>query len=118
MISPKIEETEKLMVDRIEKSDLDVDDKTQLIEQLKSSKAACNGMSPEEKIQALSENGFAVSVILSKIMLMLKQKTPTTWKDVIIRIMDSWKTVVMAGMATILLLFHPEIAEVIKAFAH
>lgn len=118
MITPKIEETEKLMIDRIEKSDLDVDDKTQLIEQLKCSKEACNGMTPEQKIQALSENGFAVSVILSKIMMMIKEHKPMSWKEVVVRCIDSWKFVIICGMVSILLMFHPEIAQVIASFAH
>lgn len=117
MISPKIEEQEKLMIDRIEKSELDVDDKTQLIEQLKCSKEACNGMNPEQKIQALSENGFAVSVILSKIMMMIKERKPMTWKEVIVKVIDSWKFVIIVGMATFLLYFHPEIANLLTSFA-
>ena len=117
MITQKIEEQEKLMVDRIEKSDLDIDDKSQLIEQLKCSKEACNGMTPEEKIQALSENGFAVSVILSKIMLMLKQKPPASWKDVALAAVNSWKVVTMVGFLTFLFAMRPEIAEVLKGLA-
>ena len=116
-ITAKIEETEKLMVDRIEKSDLDIDDKTQLIEQLKSSKEACNGLTQEEKIQSLAENGFAVSVILSKIMLMLKEKTPMTWKEVVVKVLDSWKTVVITGFLTTLFALRPEIAQVLAALA-
>lgn len=118
MISPKTEETAKLMVERIEKSNLDVDDKTQLIEQLQSSKEACNGYTQEEKIQALSENGFAVSVILAKIMMMLKQDKAATWKDVVIKAINSWKVVIMVGMLTVLLMFHPEIAQLLTSIAH
>lgn len=118
MISPNIEETEKLMIDKIEKSNLDVDDKTQLIQQLKSSKEACNGYTQEQKIQALSENGFAVSVILAKIMMMLKQEKTTSWKDVVVKAINSWKVVIMVGMMTFLLYFHPEIAQVIASLAH
>lgn len=118
MISPNIEETEKLMIDKIEKSNLDVDDKTQLIQQLKSSKEACNGYTQEQKIQALSENGFAVSVILAKIMMMLKADRTTTWKDVAIKALRSWHLVIVIGMITFLLFFHPEIASVIASFAH
>lgn len=118
MITPKTEETAKLMVERIEKSNLDVDDKAQLIEQLESSKEACNGYSQEQKIQALSENGFAVSVILAKIMMMLKQDRAATWKDVAVKAINSWKVVIMVGMMTVLLMFHPEIAQLLTSFAH
>ena len=118
MITPKIEETAKLMVERIEKSNLDVDDKSQLIEQIQSNKEACNGYSQEEKIQALSENGFATSVILAKIMMMLKSDHTTTWKDVIVKALNSWKVVIIVGIISALLAFHPEIAQVIASFAH
>lgn len=118
MISPKIEETSKLMIDRIEKSELDIEDKTQLIEQLKCSKEACNGYSQEEKIQALSENGFTMSVILAKIMMMLKTDRASNWKDVAVKALDSWKLVIVIGMFTFLLMFHPEIAQVIVSIAH
>lgn len=118
MISPKTEETAKLMVERIEKSNLDVDDKSQLIEQLQSSKEACNGYTQEEKIQALSENGFAVSVILAKIMMMLKQDRAATWKDVAVKALNSWHLVIVIGMLTFLLMFHPEIAQVLASLAH
>lgn len=118
MITPKIEETAKLMVDRIEKSNLDVDDKSQLIEQIQSNKEACNGYSQEEKIQALSENGFATSVILAKIMIMLKAERTNTWKDVIVKAINSWKVVIIVGILAALLAFHPEIAQVIASFAH
>lgn len=118
MITPSIEETAKLMKDRIEKSNLDVDDKSQLIQQIECSKEACNGFTQEQKIQALSENGFAVSVILAKIMMILKQERTTSWKDVAIKALHSWHLVIIVGMMTILLLFHPEIASVIASFAH
>ena len=118
MISPNIEETEKLMIDKIEKSNLDVDDKTQLIQQLKSSKEACNGYTQEQKIQALSENGFAVSVILAKIMMMLNTDKASNWKDVAIKALRSWHLVIVIGMITFLLFFHPEIAQVITSFTH
>lgn len=118
MISPKIEETEKLMVDKIEKSNLDVDDKTQLIEQLKCSKEACNGYTQEEKIQALSENGFTMSVILAKIMMMLKQERAATWKDVAIKAINSWKVVIIVGFLTALFAFRPEIAQILSTIGH
>ena len=118
MITPKIEETAKLMVERIEKSNLDVDDKSQLIEQIQSNKEACNGYSQEEKIQALSENGFATSVILAKIMIMLKAERTTSWKDVAIKALHSWHLVIIVAILSTLLFFHPEIAQVIASFAN
>lgn len=113
-----MEERAKLTIAKIEKSELDLEDKTQLIEQINSSKELCNGVPQEKKVQGLSEGQFETSIILSKIMMMLKEKTPMTWKEVVVKVLDSWKTVVIAGFLTALFAFRPEIAEVLKAFAH
>lgn len=118
MITPQIEEKSKLITEEIEKSDLGVEEKTQFIELINTSKATCNGMSTEEKIQGLAENNFQTNCILARITMLLKEKRATTWKDVAIRALNSWHLVVMVGFLTALFAFRPEIAEVLKAFAH
>jgi hypothetical protein len=118
MITPQIEEKTKLITEEIEKSDLGVEEKTQFIELINTSKATCNGMSTEEKIQGLAENNFQTNCILARITMLLKEKRATTWKDVAIRALNSWHLVVMVGFLTALFAFRPEIAEVLKAFAH
>lgn len=118
MITPQIEEKTKLITEEIEKSDLGVEEKTQFIELINTSKATCNGLSTEEKIQGLAENNFQTNCILARITMLLKEKRATTWKDVAIRALNSWHLVVMVGFLTALFAFRPEIAEVLKAFAH
>lgn len=118
MITPKMEEQTKLITRKIEDSELEVEDKTQFIELINCSKEACNGYTQEEKVQAIAENQFTTSIILAKIMMMLKKGSAKTWKDVAIAALHSWHLVAIVGILSALLAFHPEIAEVIKSFAH
>lgn len=118
MITPQIEEKCRMMVDEIEKSNLAAEEKSRFVELLNTSKATCNGMTTEEKIQGLAENNFATNCILARITMMLKQEKITSWKDVIVKVLDSWKFVIICGIAATLLAFHPELASVIQSFAH
>lgn len=117
-ITPQIEERSKLIVQDIEANqDLGVEDKSRFIEMINSSKACCNGMTQEEKIQGLAENSFAVNCTLARITMLLKSpKPPTTWKDVVVKALNSWKFVIIVGILAILLGFHPEIAQVIASY--
>lgn len=117
-LSPKIEEDAKLMVAEIEKSDLGVEDKSRFISMVECSKATCNGMTTEEKIQGIAENNFATNCVLARLTILLKQPKVTSWKDVVVKALNSWHLVVMVGIVAILLGFHPEIAEILKSFAH
>ena len=117
MITPQIEEKAKLMVEEIEKSNLAAEEKAQFVELIQTSKATCNGMTTEEKIQGLAENNLVTNCILARITMMLKAERTTTWKDVVIRLANSWKVVIIVGILAILLGFHPEIAQVIVSIA-
>lgn len=119
-ITPQIEEEAKLMIQDIEASTtLGAEDKTRFVTMLNASKACCNGMTTDEKIQGIAENNFAVNCTLARITMLLKAPKPiTTWKDVAIKAMNSWKVVIIIGILAVLLGFHPEIADVIKSFAH
>lgn len=118
MITPKLEEDAKLMVAEIEKSNLGVEDKSRFISMVECSKENCNGRTQEEKIQGIAENNFAVTCVLARLTMLLKEPRIVSWKDVVVKALNSWKLVIMAGMLTILLLFRPEIANVISSFAH
>lgn len=118
MITPKIEEDAKLMVAEIEKSNLGVEDKSRFISMVNCSKENCNGRSTDEKIQGLAENNFSVTCVLARLTMMLKEPKVTTWKDVVIRLANSWKVVIIIGILAILLGFHPEIANLLTSFAH
>jgi len=118
MITPQIEEDAKLMVAEIEKSNLGVEDKSRFISMVNCSKENCNGRSTEEKIQGLAENNFSVTCVLARLTMMLKEPKVTTWKDVVIRLANSWKVVIIIGILAVLLGFHPEIAQILTSFAH
>ena len=118
MITPIIEEQSKLIVQDIEKSNLTAEDKGRFVSMINSSKACCNGMTQEEKVAGLAENAFAVNCTLARITMMLKEDRATTWKDVVVKAINSWKTVIIVAIIAVLLGFHPEIADVIKSFAH
>lgn len=117
MITPQIEEKSKLIVDEIEKSNLAVEEKARFVELINTSKATCNGMTTEEKIQGLAENNFATNCILARITMLLHTDRAASWKDVVVKALNSWHLVIVIGMFTILLMFHPEIASVISSFA-
>lgn len=117
MITQKIEEDAKLMVAEIEKSNLGVEDKSRFISMVECSKENCNGRTQEEKIQGIAENNFAISCVLARLTMLLKDPKVTSWKDVAIKAINSWKIVIMFGMTTILLLFRPEIAEILGSLA-
>lgn len=106
------------MVAEIEKSNLGVEDKSRFISMVNCSKENCNGRSAEEKIQGLAENNFSVTCVLARLTMMLKEPKVTTWKDVVIRLANSWKVVIIIGILAILLGFHPEIAQILTSFAH
>ena len=55
------------------------------------------------------KNGSAIAKLGNK---------PMSWKEVVVRCIDSWKFVIICGMGTFLLMFHPEIAQVIASLAH
>ena len=115
MITPQIEEKCRMMVDEIEKSNLAAEEKSRFVELLNTSKATCNGLSESEKIQGLAENNFATNCILARITMLLHSDRTSTWKDVLVKIFDSWKFVIIVGILSVLLAFHPELASVIQS---
>lgn len=115
MITPKMEEVSRLCIGQIEESSLDLEDKTQLIEQIRCSLDACNGVPEEQKIQALAENAHSTAVTLAKIMMMIKETKVDSWRDVVYRCRREimWIAFGVCG----LLIFHPEIAGLLRGLA-
>ena len=116
MITPQIDESEKLIVHDIEASNLAAEDKGRFISMIRASKACCNGMTQEEKIQGIAENSFSVNCVLARLTMMLKEPHVSTWKDVVAKALNSWKVVILLGSLAILLGFHPERAQVITSY--
>lgn len=116
-ITPQIEERTKLIIQDIEvNKDLGAEDKTRFVEMINSSKACCNGMTTEEKIAGLAENAFNVNCTLARLTMMIKASRVATWKDVVVKALDSWKVVVIIAIIAVLLGFHPEIRDVLNGF--
>lgn len=116
MITPAIETQHRLIKEDLEKSNLTAEDKGRFLTMLESSKACCNGMTQEEKVAGLAENSFSVNCVLARLTMMLKEPRVSTWKDVAIKAMNSWKVVIIIGILAVLLGFHPEIAQVIASY--
>ena len=112
MITPAIETQHRLIKEDLEKSNLTAEDKGRFLEMLESSKACCNGMTQEEKVAGLAENSFSVNCVLARLTMMLKEDRATTWKDVVVKALNSWKLVAIVAILAILFGFHPEIRDV------
>lgn len=117
MITPQIENNFSLMSDEIEKSNLAVEEKARFLEMLNSSKETCNGLSDTEKLQGLAENAFATNCVLIRLSMRLKEFGKKTWVDVALKALTSWNLVVIVGILATLLLFRPEISQVLVSFA-
>lgn len=116
MITPQIENNFSLMSDEIEKSNLAVEEKARFLEMLNSSKETCNGLSDTEKLQGLAENAFATNCVLIRLSMRLKEFGKKTWVDVALKALTSWNLVVIVGILATLLLFRPEISQVLVSF--
>ena len=115
-ITPQIESRYNLEKEAIQKGNLCVEEKAMFLELLDSSKNACNGLTAEEKLQAISENAFTVNCILARMCSQMKDLGKKTWADVVIKVLDSWKVVAIVAILAILLGFHPEIRDVLNGF--
>ena len=117
MITPKIEEEAKLTIKELEAGTLPAEQKTQLVANINAAKESCNGLTQEEKLQAVAENQFYSSCILARLYNRLQKGTGRTWKDVVVEVMNSWKTVTAIGLLVFLFCIRPEVAAVLKDLA-
>lgn len=117
MITPKIENNFSLMSDEIEKSNLAVEEKARFLEMLNASKETCNGLSDTEKLQGLAENAFSTNCVLIRLSMKLKDFGKKSWVDVALKALSSWNLVAIVGILATLLLFRPEISQVLVSFA-
>lgn len=94
----------------IDRSQLNADTKADLDEMLDSSLRTTNGLKPEEKLDAMSDNLYQ----LTRITCIHIAEAPrmTSWKDVIIKCR---RELVILGLGVItLLVLRPQIADVVK----
>lgn len=111
MITEKMKQRAENTKKAVNESSVDSLMKETICENIDSSLNACNGLTMEEKIQANSENNFITSLLLSKLYVRMENNEQTTWKDTIIKC--KWQIVIICLFITCLLVFRPEIAQVI-----
>lgn len=94
----------------IDGSQLNADSKADLDEMLDSSLRTTNGLKPEEKLDAISDNLYQ----LTRITCIHIAETPKTasWKDVIIKCRREI-TIIGLGIITLLVL-RPQIADIVE----
>ena len=117
MTKKKYEDLTNASIESIKEANLPSDEEAQLITLVENARIATNGLSPDEKIQTMSENQFSMVLLMVETILNTRKQTIVTpsWKDVLVRC-RSEITWVMFGLL-ILLLFRPHIADGLTALA-
>lgn len=116
MTQEKFKQRAEAAVNRIKSAQIDADLQDSLVELVEDARIATNGLTQEEKIQAMSENQFAMAVLLVQncIACMQERKneeTSTSWKDLLYKC----KKEIMYGFISVIALiaFRPSIADAI-----
>ena len=98
----------------IDASQLNADTKADLDEMLDSSLRTTNGLKPEEKLDAISDNLYQLTRITC--IHIAEAPTATSWKDVLIRC--SWQTVVVVAITVpsvvALFIYQPQLAAILE----
>ena len=79
----------QMSIREIADSNLDSESKNDLIEMVDEAKLSTNGLTPEEKLQAVSENQFRMVRCLARSIVSAAKPQVRTWKDVIVEC-KSW----------------------------
>lgn len=112
MISDKNQRKYQLSKDELMSSKLSPDEKEDLADALQSSLEGTNGLTPEEKLQNVSESVFTLMRLHVRARCASGIKS---WKDVIV----GCKREILWALygLFVLLFFHPEIAALLKGVA-
>lgn len=117
MMKKKYEDLTNATIESIKEANLSSDDEAKFITLVENARIATNGLSPDEKIQTMSENQFSMVLLMVETVLDFRKQTAVTpsWKDVLVRCRSEimW---IMFGLM-ILLLFRPHIADGLTALA-
>lgn len=109
MISEKNQRKADITKDELMSSKLSADEKEDLAEVLQSSLDGTNGLTPEEKLQNVSESVFSL------VRLHIRGRcgaSVKSWKDVLVSCKRELMWILFAFFG--LLFFHPEIAAMLK----
>ena len=88
-VTPQNESKAQMSIREIADSNLDSESKNDLIEMVEEAKISTNGLTPEEKLQAVSENQFRMVRCLARSIVSSAKPNVRTWKDVIVEC-KSW----------------------------
>ncbi|MBQ9344081.1 MAG: hypothetical protein IJT88_02570 [Kiritimatiellae bacterium] len=136
MITQDLQHEVDRTIAAIEADDLaDEEAKAARIARVRRAADACNGLTPEERIEAIAQNSCdtqcalqnytieqkklinAVQLQIEELDSLVREdlQAPTTWKEVIYKGRRCF--VIIAAFVTLLLLFRPQIADVLGKIA-
>ncbi len=108
-----------MALEDVQASPMPLADKEDWADLIASTRDGTNGLKPEEKLQANSENLANLTILLARREIATAsapQKPPTSWKDVLIKC--SWQFVVVVAITvpavTALLAYRPQLAAILE----
>lgn len=118
-VSEKIMRKAESAIVSVRNSTLPMEMQDNLIEAIESTKETTNGLSPDEKLQATTENQFMIVRLLAMHMISANKEVKKTWKDVLVECKREFAIVVVALAVIIgVLLWHePKLADHIDPIA-
>lgn len=118
-VSEKIMRKAESAIVSIRSSTLPMEMQDNLIEAIESTRETTNGLTPDEKLQATTENQFMIVRLLAMHMISANKDVKKTWKDVLVECKREFAIVVVALAVIIgVLLWHePKLADHIDPIA-
>lgn len=118
-VTPLNESKAQISIREITESALDSESKNDLIEMIEEAKTSTNGLTPEEKLQAVSENQFRMVRCLARSIVAAAKPAARSWKDVIVECKSYLFPSVCIALAIISAAFilKPELAQIAASVA-
>ena len=113
-VTPQNESKAQMSIREIADSNLDSESKNDLIEMVEEAKISTNGLTPEEKLQAVSENQFRMVRCLARSIVSSARPRARTWKDVIVEC-KSWlfpSICIALAIIAVSFVLKPELARI------
>lgn len=119
-VTPLNESKAQISIREITESVLDSESKNDMIEMVEEAKISTNGLTPEEKLQAVSENQFRMVRCLARFIVAAAKPAARSWKDVIVECKSYLFPSVCIALAIIAAAFilKPELAQIAANAAH
>lgn len=115
MTQEKFRQRAAATVERIKAAPIDADLQDALVELIEDARISTNGLSPDEKIQLMSENQFSMAVLLVQSCLASLSRrdedASAGWRGLIVKCRK--EITVIAVVAMSLLVFRPHLLEVV-----